>query len=118
MFRKKGKTHGTRSYMSPEQIRGDYLDGRADVYSFGASLYELLTGRPPFRAESQEALLRKHLIEKPATPCMYNHDVTEEFGELVLRMLAKKKEDRPRDFHEVLMKMRALRVYKEQKKDK
>jgi serine/threonine protein kinase len=118
MFRKKGKTQGTRSYMSPEQIRGDYLDGRADVYSFGASLYELLTGRPPFRAESQEALLRKHLIEKPTTPCMYNPDVTEEFGELVLRMLAKKKEDRPRDFHEVLMKMRALRVYKEQKKDK
>src|SRR5436190_23821215 len=60
LFRKRQKAQGTRSYMSPEQIRGDPLDGRADVYSFGATLYEFLTGRPPFRADSPQILLQKH----------------------------------------------------------
>ena len=46
------------------------------------------------------------------TPCDANPEVTKEFGELVLRMLAKKKTDRPRDFHEVLMAMRSLKVFK------
>ena len=59
-------------------------------------------------------MLTKHITEKPASPVVYNPDVTKEFGELVLHMLAKKKEDRPSDFHEVLMKMRTLKVFKPQ----
>ena len=112
LFYRKGKTQGTRSYMSPEQIRGQILDARADVYSFGATAYEVVAGRPPFRAASSKELLDKHIIEKPITPQQVNPDVTNEFANLVLRMLAKKKEDRPKDFHEVLMAMRSLRVYK------
>ena len=103
---------GTRSYMSPEQIRGEYLDGRSDVYSFGATCFELVTGRPPFRAASSQELLTKHILEKPVTPKTHNADVTDEFAELVLRMLGKKREERPRDFHEVLMKLRTMKVYK------
>ena len=110
-FRRKAKPAGTRSYMSPEQIRGQPLDGRADIYSFGAMCYEMVTGRPPFRAASSQELLTKHLTEKPSSPKFYNADVTDQFAELVLHMLAKKKEDRPRDFHDVLMKMRNIRVY-------
>jgi serine/threonine protein kinase len=110
-FRRKAKPQGTRSYMSPEQIRGQALDGRADVYSFGATCYEMVAGRPPFRGASSQDLLHKHILEKPLTPRHYNPEVTEEFADLILRMLAKKKEDRPRDFHEVLMQMRGLRVY-------
>lgn len=110
-FRRKAKPAGTRSYMSPEQIRGQPLDGRADIYSFGAMCYEMVTGRPPFRAASSQELLTKHLTEKPISPKFYNPDVTEQFAELVLHMLAKKKEDRPRDFHDVLMKLRSIRVY-------
>jgi len=98
--------------MSPEQIRGLALDGRADVYSFGASAYEVVTGRPPFRASSSQELLTKQVAEKPASPRIHNPDVTEEFADLVLRMLAKKKQDRPKDFHEVLMAMRGIRVFK------
>ena len=98
--------------MSPEQIRDQILDARADVYSFGATAYEVAAGRPPFRAASSKELLDKHIIEKPITPQQVNPDVTNEFANLVLRMLAKKKEDRPKDFHEVLMAMRSLRVYK------
>jgi serine/threonine protein kinase len=116
MFSRKQKTMGTRSYMSPEQIRGLVLDGRADVYSFGAMAFEMVVGRPPFRGATSQELLNKHLIEKPVSPAMMNPDVSKEFGELVLHMLKKKKEDRPRDFHEVLMKMRTLRVFKTDKK--
>jgi serine/threonine protein kinase len=111
-FARKAKPQGTRSYMSPEQIRGQVLDRRADVYCFGASVYEVLTGRPPFRAASSQELLTKHITEKPASPQQFNPDVTDEFAALVLRMLAKKKEERPKDFHEVLMAMKSMRVYK------
>jgi serine/threonine protein kinase len=113
MFRRKSKAQGTRSYMSPEQIRGEALDGRADIYSFGATCYELVTGRPPFRGASSNDLLVKQIVERPVSPCFHNRDVTEEFGDLVLRMLAKKREERPRDFHEVLMKLRTIRIFKD-----
>ncbi len=111
-FWRKARAQGTRSYMSPEQIRGLALDARADVYSFGASAYELITGRTPFRAGSNQELLQKHISEKPVSPRVHNPDVTEEFADLILRMLAKKKEERPHDFHEVLMKMRTMKVFK------
>jgi serine/threonine-protein kinase len=112
LFRRKGKVQGTRSYMSPEQIRGEPLDGRADIYSFGVTAYEIVTGRPPFRGVSNQDLLQKHFTEKPASPQMHNPEVTEEFSDLVLRMLAKKREDRPKDFHEVLMALRTMRIFK------
>ncbi len=111
IFRRKQKPAGTRSYMSPEQIRGQPLDGRADIYSFGAMCYEMVTARPPFRAASSQELLTKHLTEKPISPKYYNPDITDQYAELVLHMLAKKKEDRPRDFHDVLMKLRSIRIY-------
>ena len=111
LFFKKHKAQGTRSYMSPEQIRGLPLDGRADIYSFGASVYEMISGRPPFRGASSQELLAKHITEKPLTPRQYNANINEDFAGLVLRMLNKKNEQRPRDFHEVLMAMRSLRIW-------
>jgi serine/threonine protein kinase len=118
VFRKKAKPQGTRSYMSPEQIRGQPLDGRADIYSFAATAFEIVTttadrpGRPPFVASTSHELLTKHLTDKPVTPQAFNRDVTDQFSQLLMRMLAKKREDRPRDFHEVLMKMRTMTVFK------
>ena len=111
-FKKKGLTQGTRSYMSPEQIRGEDLDGRADIYTFAASMYEVVTNRPPFRAGSNQELLTKHITEKPVSPQAHNPDLTDEFSELVLQMLAKKREQRPADFNQVLMKLQKIRVYK------
>ena len=113
LFARKVKAQGTRSYMSPEQIRGQVLDSRADIYSFAATAYELVTGRPPFRAASSQELLVKHISEKPFSPRQYNREVTEDFAALILRMLSKKREERPKDFHEVLMAMRSLKVYSE-----
>jgi serine/threonine protein kinase len=112
LFRKKGKAMGTRSYMSPEQIRGEPVDGRADIYSFGATCYELITARPPFRGLSAHDLLSKHIAEKATSPQVYNQDVTDQFAQLVLHMLQKKKQDRPKDFHEVLMALRTMRIFK------
>ena len=111
-FKRHGKVSGTRSYMSPEQIRGEPLDGRADVYSFGVTCFELVTGRPPFSGASSQDLLAKHITEKPMSPRVINPDVTQEFADLVLHMLAKKPLDRPRDFHEVLMKLKTIKVFK------
>ncbi len=112
MFARKAKAQGTRSYMSPEQIRGQLLDGRADIYSFGASIYEILTGRPPFRASTPAELLQKQIIAKPEDPRMFNPDITDDYAALVLRMLAKKREDRFKDCHELLIAMRGLKVFK------
>jgi serine/threonine protein kinase len=112
LFKSRKKVQGTRSYMSPEQIRGQALDGRADIYSYGCMCYEIVTGRTPFRGSSSQDLLAKHITEKPASMSSMNREVTKEFDDLVLHMLAKRKEDRPKDFHEVLMKLRNVKVYK------
>lgn len=112
LFARKTTTQGTRSYMSPEQIRGEDLDERADVYSFGASIYEITTYRPPFRAGSNQELLGKHIAEKPVSPQAHNPDLSDEFAQLVLDMLAKKREQRPADFNQVLARLKKIRIYK------
>jgi serine/threonine protein kinase len=109
---RKVQPQGTRSYMSPEQIRGEALDGRSDIYGFGAMAYEMISGRPPFSGSSSQDLLNKHLYEKPLSPETRNAEVTKQFADLVLQMLAKKREDRPKDFHDVLIKLRGMRVYR------
>ncbi len=112
-FHWRGKVQGTPSFMSPEQIRNEILDGRADIYSYSCTLYELTTGRPPFRGTSQSDLLGKHLTEKPAPPSAYNPDLTDEFSTFVVRMLAKKRTDRPENFHQVLIELQKIKqVYK------
>jgi serine/threonine protein kinase len=105
----KNPVQGTPSFMSPEQIQNKPLDGRADIYSYGCTLYELTTGRPPFRGASMNDLLARHFTEKPVSPTIYNPDLTDEFGAFVLKLLAKKKEDRPENFHKVLMELRKVR---------
>ena len=115
LFGRRGKAQGTRSYMSPEQIKGEDLDARSDVYSFGATVYDIICLRPPFRGATSQDLLNKHLFEKPMSPQGHNPDVTDDFAKLVMDMLAKRKEERPHNFHEVLMRMKTLHVFKSQK---
>jgi serine/threonine-protein kinase len=112
LFRKRGRAQGTRSYMSPEQIRDEIIDARADIYSFGASAYEIVTGRPPFRAASNQELLQKQVAEKPNSPQAHNPDVSDQFAALILRMLAKKREERPRDCGEIVMALRSMKIFK------
>ncbi|VTR94954.1 serine threonine protein kinase : Serine/threonine protein kinase OS=Isosphaera pallida (strain ATCC 43644 / DSM 9630 / IS1B) GN=Isop_1188 PE=4 SV=1: Pkinase [Gemmata massiliana] len=112
-FYRKSKPQGTPSFMSPEQIQDEMPDGRSDIYSYACTLFELTTGRPPFRGTSMNDLLGRHFTEKPSPPSAYNSDLTDEFSTFVLKMLAKKKTDRPTNFHEVLMELRKVKqIYK------
>jgi eukaryotic-like serine/threonine-protein kinase len=108
----KGPTGGSASFLPPEQIQQHRLDARADIYSFGATMYEVTTGRPPFRAASKSELYKKHLAEKPSTPQAYNPDVTDELSALILKCLAKKKEERYSNFHEILIELKKIKVFK------
>ncbi|MBY0513133.1 MAG: serine/threonine protein kinase [Gemmataceae bacterium] len=116
-FRGRKPQGGTPSYMSPEQIKGDDLDGRSDVYAFGCTLYELTTGKKPFVGMTQQDLLVKHFTEKAASPASLNKDLTDEFGALVLKLLAKKREDRPANFHEFLMALQKIKIFKDERVD-
>ena len=116
-LRRKRQTAGTRSYMSPEQILSRALDERADVYSFGATVYEILTYRPPFRGATPNDLLNKHLKEKPVAPLVLVPEITEECSNFVLRMLAKDKKERPKSMHEVTQAFRQMRVFRGEKLD-
>ncbi|HEX3148819.1 MAG TPA: serine/threonine-protein kinase [Gemmataceae bacterium] len=112
LFYRQSKAQGTPSYMSPEQIRKQPLDGRADIYGLGSTMYELLTGRPPHRGNTIQDLLNKQLSEKAITPQSHNKEITDEFAALLLRMLSKKKEDRPSAMHDVLIAFRKIKVLK------
>lgn len=112
-FYRKGKPQGTPSFMSPEQILGAMPDPGFDVYGFGCTLYELTTGRPPFRGSTRDDLLTRHFKEKPSPPMAYNADLTEEFSAFVVKLLAKLPKDRPKNFHEVLIALKQVpQIYK------
>jgi serine/threonine protein kinase len=112
LFKKKAPVQGTPSYMSPEQIRGEPPTLSADIYSFGITCYELACGRPPFRADSQTALLSKHLKERPTPLTAYNKEITSEYNDLILQMIMKKPADRLASLHEFLSKFARVRIYK------
>lgn len=80
---------GTAAYFSPEQAKGEPVDARADLYSTGIVLYELLTGRQPFRGESPVAVAYQHVSETPIPPTEVNEDAPGALDPIVLRALAK-----------------------------
>lgn len=98
--------------MSPEQILNKPLDEQADIYSFGATMYEVASGRASFQGATPSDLLAKHLKEKPLMLHFVMPEITEEFAQLCQRCLAKDKKDRFRNMHELLSQLRQTKVYK------
>ncbi|XVS64505.1 Stk1 family PASTA domain-containing Ser/Thr kinase [Actinosynnema sp. CA-299493] len=80
---------GTAQYLSPEQARGEAVDGRSDVYASGCVLFELLTGEPPFTGDSPVAVAYQHVREDPKSPSELNPKVTPALDAIVLKAMAK-----------------------------
>jgi eukaryotic-like serine/threonine-protein kinase len=89
-----GFVMGSPKYMSPEQIQGQPLDVRSDVYSLGVVMYFLFTGREPFMGESPSVIAYKHVGETPRPPRDINPDMPQWLNNLILKTLAKDRSER------------------------
>lgn len=89
-----GQTMGTVRYMSPEQVRGQEVDLKTDLYSLGATLYESLTGETPFDGNTHFEIMTKHLSEPPKRPSSLGIEVPVAVENALIRSLAKKADDR------------------------
>lgn len=106
------KAIGTVYYMSPEQARGKKVDTRTDIYSFGAMLYELATGKTPFNGDSPCDILVKHITEKPVPPRSINANVPVGLEQIILCAMSKSADDRFDTAEELLSYMRRLQKNK------
>jgi len=96
-----GTTLGTLNYMSPEQLRGQPIDTRSDIFSFGVVLYEMVTGIHPFRRESANDTISAALNEDPAPLSRYLNDTPEALQHILRKMLAKDRRRRSQSMREV-----------------
>ena len=111
LFGGRGKVQGTHSYMAPEQIRGKVVDARADIYSLGCVTHELLSGKPPFTANSPAELLQRHLRAKPPNLTVVDKNITPEFAQYVQRLMSKDPNDRPSTMKDVQMEVRGHNIF-------
>ena len=105
-----GRAYGTPYYIAPEQIRGEVnVDGRVDIYSLGATLYHMVTGKVPFDAPTPSAVMHKHLKEPLVPPDHLNPALSVGISEVIEVMMAKKKSDRYSDLNELIEDLEAVR---------
>ena len=97
-----GDTLGTAAYMAPEQILGNQVDERADIWSFGVVLYELLAGELPFRGEYEQAITYAILEDEPMPISEVGKEIPEPLQKMVDRCLRKQPEDRYDSFREII----------------
>lgn len=93
-----GTVMGTPAFASPEQLRGDELDVRSDIYSVGATLYFLLTGQAPLEAKNVVQMVATVLDKRPDSPRQVRQDIPEDLAEVILKCLAKQPDARYRDY--------------------
>ena len=106
---KTGSTLGTAAYMSPEQAQGEEVDARSDIFSAGVVLYELLTGKLPFRGEHQAAMLYSLINEDPLPLARFDEKLSQELQRIVSKALAKDREDRYQHADEMLADLKRER---------
>jgi serine/threonine protein kinase len=89
-----GSLPGTVSFMSPEQIRGEEVDARSDLFSFGTVLYEMSVGEPPFRGSTPAVILSAILERQPVPPLAHDPGLPPKLQDIILKALEKNREDR------------------------
>jgi serine/threonine protein kinase len=89
-----GVIMGTPAYMAPEQVRGSDVDTRTDIYSLGVIMYELFTGRPPYRGQDPMSILYQHVEGKATAPSEINPDIPSELETIILTAMAVEPADR------------------------
>jgi eukaryotic-like serine/threonine-protein kinase len=105
----RGVAMGTLGYMSPEQARGEPLDARTDLFSFGAVLYEMATGRPAFSGESTAEIIAKILKEEPPTPRALNPELPPKLEEIISKSLEKDRDLRCQTAAEIRADLKRLK---------
>ncbi len=106
---KEGRTLGTVAYMSPEQVRGEGVDERTDIWSLGVMLYEMVTGRLPFQGEYEQAVIYSILNEEPEPVGKLRSGVLRGLEGVIGKMLAKDVRERYQGVGELLVDLRSLR---------
>jgi serine/threonine protein kinase len=101
-------TVGTLAYMAPEQIQGGDVDARSDIFSYGVLLYEMLTGRMPFRIEHEAALMYSIINDEPDPIQKYRQDLSPVLMNLIQRALEKNPNDRYQSINEMVIELRRL----------
>jgi serine/threonine protein kinase len=110
----KSRIQGTRSYMSPEQIRGRPLGVEADVYCFACTIFHLLAARPPYTGATSSDLLNKHLASPIPVIEAFNRSVSPAFSQLLQSMMVKEAGKRLPDMNEFLRQLKVTPVFKDQ----
>jgi class 3 adenylate cyclase len=103
-----GMIVGTAAYMPPEQALAKPLDARSDLYSLGAMLYEMTTGQPPFRGDDLLSVVAQHVNAQPESPAQKVAGLAPELDTLILKLLAKNPDQRPRDAATVRAQLEAI----------
>lgn len=106
---KKGSTPGTTAYMSPEQLRGEEVDFRSDIWSLGIVLFEMLTGQTPFQGNFDQAIIYSILHEKPKSLRKINPEITDELEQIVLSCLEKDPKKRIQSAEKLLTKLKEIK---------
>ncbi|AQT69344.1 Serine/threonine-protein kinase PknB [Anaerohalosphaera lusitana] len=107
----RGKAFGTPYYIAPEQVRGELdIDGRADIYALGATLYHMVTGKVPFEAKTPSEVMKKHVTEPIVPPDHLNTSLSAGISEVIEVMMAKKKEERYTNVAELLVDLDAVKA--------
>jgi serine/threonine protein kinase/Flp pilus assembly protein TadD len=104
-----GMMIGTPEYMSPEQVEGKEADPRSDIYTVGVILYEMVTGRVPFKGDTTLSIALKHKTEEPLDPREIDAQIQEEISQLILKCLEKDREKRYQGAKELLSELRRIR---------
>ncbi len=106
---KTSSTIGTLAYMSPEQIQGIEADIRSDIFSFGVVLFEMITGKTPFRGEHEAAMMYSIVNEEPEDAAKYRGDIPAELLHILKKSLEKDPEDRYQSMSEIIVDLRRLK---------